>query len=148
MTTFSYPIEQKLVKQPADAVSARKGKVPAYYVRTVSIGDTGLAVGVTTIPLFVVPAGSRPVEAFIDVVTPYNPAASNTNVRVGTSTSTGILFAATTVNTAGRRQATESGAQVSSMAIAYTADTTIDALVCIDTSAVTAGEFIVYVVTI
>lgn len=148
MTTFSYPLEIKTVNPPATGVGLNVGKVPAYYVRKVNIADTGVAVGSTTVPLFVLPAGSRIVESFIDVVTPYNPAASNTNVRVGTSTSTGIVFAATTVNTAGRRTATETGAQVSALGIAFSADTTIDALVSIDTSAVTAGEFIVYVVVI
>lgn len=148
MTTFSYPLTIKTVNPPATGVGAATGKVPAYYIKKVSVGDTGTAVGSTTIPLFVLPAGSRVVESFIDVVTAYDPAASNTNLRVGTSTSTGIVFAATTVNTVGRRVATETGAQVSALGIVFSADTTIDALVSIDTSAVTAGEVIVYVVAV
>lgn len=148
MTTFTYPLQTKVVNPPVSGVGTTYGKVPAYYIKKVSVGDTGTAVGATTIPLFVLPAGSRVVESFIDVVTAFDPAASNTNLRVGTSTSTGVIFAATTVNTVGRRTATETGAQVSALAIALSADTTIDAVVSIDTSAVTAGEVIVYVVAV
>lgn len=148
MTTFTYPIQVKQVNPPGTGVGAAvRGKVPAYYVAMVSAG-AGIAAGVTTVPLFVLPAGSRVIDAFIDIVTAFNPGASNTNLRVGTSTSTGIVFAATTVNTAGRREATESGAQVSALAITFTADTTIDALVSVDTSAITAGEVRVVVVAI
>ncbi len=148
MTTFSYPVEIKSRELPASGVGTTKAKVPSYLVKKVSVGDTGTAVGATTIPLFVLPAGSRVVDCFIDVATVFNPAASNTNLRVGTSTSTGIYFAATTVNTAGRRTQTPSGAQVSAWAIGVSVDTTIDAVVSIDTSTVSAGEVIIYAVII
>lgn len=147
MTTFPYPLrvgraEPSRVPAPNAAVEAASlARVPFHLVRKVSIGDTGTGVGATTIPLFIAPAGSRPWECVVDVITAYNPAASNTNLRIGTATSTGIIFAATTINTVGRRDAVETGAQVSANNIVFSVDTTIQAIVSIDTSAVTAGEF-------
>jgi len=78
------------------------------------------------------------------VVTPFDN--TTTNIRVGIPTSTGILYAATTANTAGRRAYAGTGAQVSANAIPLAADTTVQAIVSIDTSAVTAGSVIVHVV--
>jgi len=151
MTTFSYPVNVKRVEPGlagSTAMADIKGKVPFYMQRKVSIGDTGTAVGSTTIPLFVAPAGSRVWDAALDVITAYNQGASNTNLAVGVPTSTGIIFAATTVNTAGRRTQTMSGAQVSANAIVFTVDTTIQAVVSIETSTVTAGEVLVNVILI
>lgn len=150
MTTFSYPIEQKRVEMGESGANAVKGKVPAYYITKVSAGSTGTAVGSTTIPLFVAPAGSRVWDATLDVITAYDPGVgtTNTNLRIGTATSTGIVFAATTVNTVGRRTQTMTGAQVSANAITFTVDTTIQAIVSIDTSAVTTGEVLIAVVLV
>ena len=153
MTTFAYPLnvrraEPGLVPDPARVNST--GKVPFYLQRKVSVGDTGTAVGSTTIPLFVAPAGSRPWDCVLDVITAFDPGVgtTQTNLRVGTATSTGIIFATTTVNTVGRREAAETGAQVSALAITFTADTTIQAIVSIDTSAVTAGEVLITAILI
>lgn len=149
MTSFIYPLqvrraEPSRVPAPNAAVEAASvAKVPFHLFRKVSVGDTGVAVGATTIPLFIAPAGSSPFDCVVDVITAYDPAASNTNLRVGTATSTGIIFAQTTINTVGRREATETGAMVSANAIVFSVDTTIQAIVSIDTSAVTVGEFIV-----
>lgn len=151
MTTFSHPLKVKRSETEVSAAAPGRvqGKVPSYWQAVVSVGGTGgTAASTTTLPLFVAPAGSIPVECYLDVLTVFNPAASNTNLAVGTATSTGILFAATTVNTAGRRAYAGSGAQVSANAIAFTADTTIQAIVSIDTSAVTTGEVLITVVLI
>jgi hypothetical protein len=148
MTTFSYPLNVKRTNPDASGVGAVQGKTPFYMQRKVSVGDTGTAVGSTTIPLFVAPAGSRVWDAALDVITVFNPAASNTNLAVGVPTSTGIIFAATTVNTAGRRTQTMSGAQVSANAVVFSADTTIQAIVSIDTSTVSTGEVLITVILI
>lgn len=147
MTTFSYPVKVKRVNPGASAVNSVAGVAPFYLTATVSVGQTGTAVGTTTIPLFVAPAGSRPVEGFIDVVTAFDNTA-NTNVALGVSGSNGRIMAATTANTAGRTRATPTAAMVSSNAIVFTTDTTIKAVVSITTSTVTAGQFIAYVVLI
>jgi len=87
MTTFSYPLTVKRVNPGATAVTAAQSKVPSYLTAVVSVGMTGTAVGTTTIPLFVAPAGSRAVEGFIDVVTAFDNTA-NTNISLGVSGST------------------------------------------------------------
>jgi hypothetical protein len=151
MTTFAHPLKVRRTEAEVSvgAPGRVQGKVPSYWQAVVSVGNTGVgAASTTTLPLFVAPSGSIPVECYLDVLTGYNQGASNTNLAVGTATSTGILFAATTVNTTGRRAYAGSGAQVSANAIAFTADTTIQAVVSIDTSAVTAGEVLITVVLI
>jgi hypothetical protein len=118
--------------------------VPARYSVVVNTAKTGTAAAATTIPLFVAPAGATFYECVLDITTPFDN--DTTNIRVGIPTSTGILYAATTANTAGRRAYAGTGAQVSANAIALTADTTVQAIVSIDTSAVTTGSVIVHVV--
>lgn len=151
MTTFTYPVNIKPFQETAvSGAGSVQGKAPMYLIKRVSVGETGTAVGATTIPLFVAPAGSRPIDCFLDITTAADPGVGGTRtaMAIGVSSSTGILYAATTVNTAGRRTYAGSAAQVSANAIAYTADTTINAIVSIDTSAITAFEAIVYVVLV
>lgn len=147
MTTFSYPLSVKRVNPGATGVGAKTGSVPLYMSAIVSVGMTGTAVGATTIPLFVAPAGSRAVKGFIDVVTGFDNTA-NTNISLGVSGSAGQIMAATTANTAGRTDAAPSAAMVSANARVFTADTTIEAVVSITTSTVSAGQLIAYVVLI
>jgi hypothetical protein len=150
MTTFSYPLEGKRPEMTATGAGAVKAKIPFYMIATVSVGQTGTAVGSTTIPLFIAPAGSRVIDAFLDITTAADPgeAGTRTGMAVGTSTSTGIIYASTTVNTAGRRTYGGSSAQVSANAIVFSADTTIQALVSIDTSVISAFQAIVNVVLV
>lgn len=150
MTTLTYPLNIKVrANEPVSSVPADRvlGASPFYLVRKVSVGDIGGgAIGATTIPLFVAPAGSRPINCFLDITTAANPGVGTTRtaIAVGTSASTGILYAATTVNTAGRRTYAGTEAQVSANGIVFAADTTIQAVVSVDTSAITALEVIVY----
>ncbi len=145
MTTFSYPLNvNRSEPLAADPVNLQAARVPARYSVVVNTAKTGTAIGATTIPLFVAPAGSTFYECVLDITTAYDNL--TTNIRVGTPTSTGILFAATTANTAGRRAYAGTAAQVSANAIALTADTTVQALVSIETSTVAAGSVIVHVV--
>ena len=145
MTTFSYPVNVRVHEPPGpEAVNLVQARVPARYSVVVNTAKTGTAAAATTIPLFVAPAGATFYECVLDVVTPYDN--DTTNIRVGIPTSTGILYAATTANTAGRRAYAATGAQVSANAIPLAADTTVQAIVSIDTSAVTAGSVIVHVV--
>lgn len=145
MTTFSYPVNITRHEPLAgDPVNMQSGRVPARYSITIDTTKTGTAAAATTIPLFVAPAGSKFYECVLDITTAFDN--DTTNIRVGTATSTGILFAATTANTAGRRAYAGTAAQVSANAIALTADTTVQAIVSIDTSAVTTGSVIVHVV--
>jgi hypothetical protein len=145
MTTFSYPVNiTRHEPLDGDAINMQSARVPARYSVVVNTAKTGTAAGATTIPLFVAPAGSTFYECVLDITTAFDN--TTTNIRVGTATSTGILYAATTANTAGRRTYAGTGAQVSANAIALTADTTVQAIVSIDTSAVTAGSVIVHVV--
>lgn len=145
MTSFSYPLNIRNHEPPGpESVNLVEARVPGRYSVVVNTAKTGTAAAATTIPLFVAPAGSTFYECVLDVTTPFNN--DTTNIRVGIPTSTGILYAATTANTAGRRAYAGTGAQVSANAIALTADTTVQAIVSIDTSAVTAGSVIVHVV--
>jgi hypothetical protein len=147
MTTFSYPLDIKRGEPiGSDAVNQQTARVPAHYTVLLNTAKTGTAIGATTVPLFVAPAGSRVYECVLDITTAYDN--TTTNVRVGVPTSTGILFAATTANTAGRRAYGGTGAQVSANAIPFTVDTTIQAVVSIDTSTVAAGSMLVHVVLI
>lgn len=145
MTTFSFPLNIRNHEPPGpEPVNLVEARVPGRYSVVVNTARTGTAVGATTVPLFVAPAGANFYECVIDVVTPFDN--TTTNIRVGVPTSTGILYAATTANTAGRRAYAGTGAQVSANAIPLTADTTVQAIVSIDTSTVTAGSVIVHVV--
>ena len=149
MTTFSYPIDIKRPEMDASGVGSVVGAVPVYYSVKVSVGQTGTAVGSTTIPLFVAPAGSRPFDCIVDILTASDQGASNTNLRVGTSTSTGAILAVTTVNTAGRRAGNATtGALVSANAIVFTADTTIQAIVSIDTSTLSTLDIIIHTILV
>ncbi len=145
MTTFSFPLNIRNHEVPGpEPVNLVEARVPGRYSVIVNTAKTGTAIGTTTIPLFVAPAGSNFYECVLDVTTPFDN--TTTNLRVGIPTSTGILYAATTVNTAGRRAYAGTGAQVSANAIALTADTTVQAIVSIETSTVAAGSVIVHVV--
>jgi len=146
MTTFSFPVNiTRHEPLAADVVNMRQARVPARYTVKVSAGQTGLAVGTTTIPLFVAPAGSTFFECVLDITTAFDNTAG-VSVNIGVPTSAAILYAATTVNTAGRRTQTPTGAQVSAWAIPLTADTTVEAQFAITTSAITVGEVLVHVV--
>ena len=145
MTSFSFPLNIRNHEPPGpEPVNLVEARVPGRYSVVVNTAKTGTAIGATTVPLFVAPAGSTFYECVLDITTPYNN--DTTNIRVGIPTSTGILYAATTANTAGRRAYAGTGAQVSANAIALTADTTVKAIVSIETSTVTAGSVIVHVV--
>lgn len=146
MTTFAFPLAIRREEgEAASGAGAVRGRVRGNYSVKVSVGQTGTAAGTTTIPLFVVPAGSQFYDCGIDVLTAFDNTAG-VNIAIGVPTSTGILFAATTANTAGRRTQTASGAQVSAWAVSLTADVTVEAIVSITTSAVTVGEVLVHVV--
>ena len=147
MTTFAFPLDIKRGEPTgSDPVNQQAGRVPAHFSVVVNTGRTGVATGATTVPLFVAPAGSRFYECALDITAAYNN--TTTNMRIGTATSTGILFAATTVNTAGRRAYAGTEAQVSANAIALAADTTVQAIVSIDAGSPTAGSVLVHVVLI
>jgi hypothetical protein len=144
MTTFSFPLNIR-GHEPLgpDVVSMREGRVSGRYSITVGIARTGTAAGVTTIPLFVAPEGSRVYEATLDITTGYDN--TTTNFNIGTAAAPTRIKAATSVNTARRQNYAPTAAQISVNAIPFAADTTIQALVSIDTSAVTTGSVIVHV---
>jgi hypothetical protein len=144
MTTFSYPVNIKRPEMGEAGAAAVAARVPARYSVRIGTAQTGTAAGTTTIPLFVAPAGSTFYECVIDVVTAYDN--DETNFTIGTAAAPATLYAATTVNTAGRLAYAASAAQVSTNSIALTADTTVQAIVSITTSTVTAGDVIVHVV--
>lgn len=145
MTTFAYPVNVKRPEMAESGAGSVTARVPARYSVVVNTARTGTAVGATTIPLFVAPAGATFYECALDVVTGYDNTAG-VNITVGTSAAPATLFAATTVNTEGRRAYVGSAAQVSTNSIALTADTTVQAIVSITTSTVTTGSVIVHVV--
>ena len=129
MTTFSFPVNIDN-REPASGsvVDLTTARVPGRY----------------SIPLFVAPAGSNFYECVLDITTAYDNL--DTKITVGTSANPATLYAATTVNTAGRRAYAGTGAQVSTNSIALAADTTVQAIVSIATSTVAAGSVIVHVV--
>lgn len=145
MTTFAAPVNTKRNEMGESGANAVLGAVQSRYSIPLGIQQTGVAVGTTTVPLFVAPAGTRFYECVIDVLTDYNNTAG-VNVAIGVPTSTGILFAATTVNTTGRRPYVGAAAQLAFNAIPLAADTTVQAIVSITTSAVTTGSLVVHVV--
>lgn len=140
MTTFTYPV---LINR-ADtypAYTSAAGRVNFSRRVTISTAQTGTAVGTTTIPLFIAPAGAYFQDAFLDIRTAYDNTAG-VNITIGTAAIPATIFAATTVNTTGRRTYAGSAAQVSANNIVLTADTTIQAIVSITTSAVTEGNVV------
>jgi hypothetical protein len=144
MTTFSYPLTIRNHEPLGpDVVSQREGRVSGRWSVVVGTAQTGTAAGVTTIPLFVAPEGSRVYEATLDITTAYDN--NTTNFSVGTAAAPTRIKAATTVNTARRQAYAPTAAQISVNAIPFAVDTTIQAVVSIDTSAVTTGSVIVHV---
>jgi hypothetical protein len=144
MTTFSYPLNIKTPEPLGpDVVSMRQARVSGRYSVVVGIAQTGTAAGVTTIPLFVAPAGSSVYEATLDITTGYDN--TTTNFNIGTAAAPTRIKSAVSVNTARRQGYAPTAAQISVNAIPFTVDTTIQALVSIDTSAVTTGSVIVHV---
>lgn len=144
MTTFSFPVEIKC-REPLgpEAVNQVQARVLAQYSIPVNIEKTGVAAGVTTIPLFVAPAGSSIFNCTIDVLTGYDN--TTTNITVGTAALANQIHTQVTVNTAGRRAYSPTAAQLSVNAIPFTADTTVVAVVSIDTSTVTTGNLLIHV---
>lgn len=144
MTTFSFPLEIKC-REPLgpEAVNQVQARVLTQYSIPVNIAKTGTAAGVTTIPLFVAPAGSSIYNCTIDVLTGYDN--TTTNITVGTAALADQIHSQVTVNTAGRRAYSPTAAQLSVNAIPFTADTTVVAVVSIDTSTVTAGNLLIHV---
>lgn len=145
MTTFTAPINVKSREMAASGPGAIQGSVTYHYATTVDVARTGTAVGTTTIPLFVAPAGSVVWEAFLDIPTGFDNAVGGTNFNVGSAARPGSIFASTSVNTAGRRVHPGTAAQVSVNAAPFATDTTIEAVVSIQTSVVSAGSVIVRV---
>ena len=144
MTTFSFPVEMKIQEPPGpEAINLVQARVPARYTVVVDTTKTGTAAGVTTIPLFVAPAGATFYDCVIDVVTPYDN--TTTNIAVGTAGVADRLHTAVTVNTGGRRTYSPTAAQISVNAIPLTANTTVVARVSIDTLAVTTGSVLIHV---
>ena len=137
MTTFSYPLQVKRPYLATDADSFTARTVIARQAG-ISVGNVGTAAGTTTIPLFVIPAGSLITNAFLDIRTAFDNTAG-VNVAIGFASNVSAAFD-TTVNTAGRRTYAASAAQVSTNAIPVSVDTTIQAIVSITTSAVTVGD--------
>ena len=144
MTTFSFPLNIR-THEPAgpEAVNLVEARVPGRYSVFVNTAKTGTAAGVTTIPLFVAPAGASFFDCVIDVVTPYDN--TTTNIAVGTAAVADRLHTAVSVNTGGRRTYSPTAAQISANAIPLAANTTVVALVSIDTSTVTAGSVLIHV---
>lgn len=145
MTTFAFPVNidnrEPASGSPVDMTTAR---VPGRFSVVVNTAKSGTAVGATTIPLFVAPAGSNFYECVLDITTAYDNL--DTKITVGTSANPATLYAATSANTTGRRAYAGTGTQVSVNSIVLTADTTVQAIVSIATSTVTAGSVIVHVV--
>jgi hypothetical protein len=144
MTTLTYPIQAKRVNEGAAATDTFQGYTVIARQATINTARTGTAVGATTIPLFVAPAGSTFSNAFLDIRTAYDNTAG-VNIAIGTAAAPATIFAATTVNTTGRRTYAAAEAQISANAVALTADTTVQAIVSITTSAVTTGNVLLTV---
>lgn len=145
MTTFSFPVNIRRHEFIGDdPVNTAVARVPSRYSFVLDTTKTGKAVGATTIPLFVAPAGSNFYECVLDITTAFDNL--DTKITVGTSANPATLYAATSINTAGRRTYAGSAAQVSTNAINLTVDTTVQAIVSIATSTVAAGSVIVHVV--
>jgi hypothetical protein len=144
MTTFSYPLNIKTPEPLGpDVVSQRQARVSGRYSVVVGVAQTGTAIGTTTIPLFVAPAGSSVYEATLDITTGFDNL--DTNFNIGTAAAPTRIKAATSVNTARRQNYAPTAAQISVNAIPFTVDTTIQAVVSIATSTVSAGSVIVHV---
>lgn len=144
MTSFSFPLNIRNHEPPGpEPVNLVEARVPGRYSVVVNTAKTGTAVGATTIPLFVAPAGASFFDCVIDVVTAFDN--TTTNIAVGTAATVDRLHSAVTVNTGGRRTYSPTAAQISANAIPLTADTTVVARVSIDTSTVTAGSVLIHV---
>lgn len=145
MTAFAYPVKVRRPNLAIDSDTFSALMVMAVQT-TVNTSNTGTAAGTTTIPLFIAPAGTRIINAYVDKVVGYDN--DETKLQVGTSALPACIMAATSLNTTGRLSYAGTAAQVSANNIAFAADTTIQAIVSITTSAVTVGKSIVTVVLI
>lgn len=143
MTAFAYPIKIRRPNLALDSDSFSALTLMAVPT-TLTPTQTGTGAGTTTIPLFIAPAGSRIYDAHVDKVTAFDN--DETKIQVGTSALPAAIMAATSLNTTGRLSYTGTGAQVSANNLAFSVDTTIQAIVSITTSAVTTGKAIVIVV--
>lgn len=143
MTAFAYPLK---IRRPPYALDSDTFSAVALMAvpTTINTSRTGTTAGTTTIPLFIAPAGSRVYDAHIDKVLGFDN--DETKITVGTSALPACIMAATSLNTTGRLSYTGTAAQVSANNLAYSVDTTIQAIVSITTSAVTVGTAVVIVV--
>ncbi len=144
MTTFSYPVYVKRPNEGVGDANTFGAELLIARQATINTTKTGTAAGTTTIPLFIAPAGSTFVNAFLDIRTAYDNTAG-VNITIGTPAAPATIFAATTVNTTGRRTYAAAEAQISANAVPLTADTTVQAIVSITTSAVTTGNVLLTV---
>lgn len=142
MPTFTYPL---LVKRN-DVEGPGPFRTPFIFQTTVDTGRTGTAIGTTTLPLFVAPAGATFDNVFVDVIDPYDNTLGGTNVALGITGAVDRILTATSVNTVGRRVYSPTSVQVSVNSIPLVADTQINAVVSIQTSAVTTGRVLLTVV--
>lgn len=142
MTKFSYPIEIRTNEPGSAPVAQTWGKVPTVYVNRVSVGMTGTAAGVTTIPLFVAPAGSRFYDIVMDFTTAFDNATALTLVNIDAGSQ--VVATSVTGTAIARKTMAYSNAQLSANSLALSADTTVVARVSINTSTITAGEFTIY----
>ena len=144
MTSFSFPLNIRNHEPPGpEPVNLVEARVPGRYSVVVNTAKTGTAVGGTTITLLVAPVGASFFDCVIDVVTAFDN--TTTNIAVGTAAVADRLHTAVSVNTGGRRTYSPTAAQISANAIPLTANTTVVALVSIDTGTVTAGSVLIHV---
>lgn len=146
MTTLTSPLLVKGGDTNRPSSAFRAGAVVVVPTRVTFGQFAGASASVTTLPLFVAPAGMRPLEAWVDVITPIAPVSGNT-VRVGTAAYAGLITPETTITAVARyRSDVSTSANLSAISYPFTADTTIQFQVSTSGIATrTAGEIMVYV---
>ena len=142
MTTFSYPLQVRPNEPGSAAVAQVAGRTLITYANKVSTGMTGTAAGATTLPLFVAPAGTRFYDCTMDFTTAFDNATALT--LVGVFAGSNSVVTSVTGTAIARKPGVFTNAQLSTNASPLTADTTVVAVVSINTSTITAGEFTIY----
>ena len=137
MTTFAYPVTQRGGDTNEASFNTRMQTVLRMDT-TVGFAQTSTAGAANSITpaSFVVPAGSRIDDVRIDVLTAWAGSAALSGTTANVYLGSSLIASGMSLETAGRVAPTFTAAQVSVMASAVTADTTISFVVSVSGSVV------------
>ena len=124
----------------------RAGAVVVATARVTFAQHAAVSASSSSVPLFIAPAGSRVVNANVDIINPRLPA-SGATLQVGVSGNTAMIIAEASCETVRRlSHSPTTSAVLSALSIPFAVDTTIEMKVSVSgTGTGTAGEYFVWV---